>query len=131
MGSEEFIEEVMNRQGRERGKKTEVAWRKELVGIKPEAIMTAVGKYYGIKPEEMKERGWRYTEPRYVASYLMRRYGLLGLREIGERVGLHFSAVGKAVQRVADNPTRTMAQSLRELERKFKNLESYPKLLVP
>ena len=62
-------------------------------------------KYYGNKPEEMKERGWRYTEPRYVASYfLMRRYGLMGLREIGERVGLHFSAVGNAVQRVADNP---------------------------
>ncbi len=124
IGSEEFVEEMMNRHSGERGKKTEVARRKELVGIKPEAIMAAVGKYYGIKPEEMKERGWRYTEPRYVASYLMRRYGLLGLREIGERVGLHFSAVGNAVQRVADNPTRTMAQSLRELERKFKNQES-------
>jgi hypothetical protein len=48
----------------------------------------------------------------------------LGLREIGERVGLHFSAVGNAVQRVADNPTRRMAQSLRKLERKFKNPES-------
>ena len=115
---------MMNRHSGERGKKTEVARRKELVGIKPEAIMTAVGKYYGIKPEEMKGRGWRYTEPRYVASYLMRRYGLLGLREIGERVGLHFSAVGNAVQRVADNPTRTMAQSLRELDRRFKNQES-------
>ena len=115
---------MMNRHSGERGKKTDVARRKELVGIKPEAIMAAVGKYYGIKPEEMKERGWRYTEPRYVASYLMRRYGLLGLREIGERVGLHFSAVGNAVQRVADSPTRTMVQSLRELERKFKNQES-------
>jgi hypothetical protein len=54
----------------------------------------------------------------------MRRYGLLGLREIGERVGLHLSAVGNAVQRVADNPTRTMAQALRELEQKFKNQDS-------
>jgi hypothetical protein len=48
----------------------------------------------------------------------------MGLREIGEQVGLHFSAVGNAVQRVADNPTRTMAQSLKDLERKFKNQES-------
>src|SRR5215470_18236569 len=54
-----------------------------LVGVKPEAIMAAVGKYYGIKPEELKGRGWRYTEPRYVASYLMRRYGFMGLREAG------------------------------------------------
>jgi hypothetical protein len=48
----------------------------------------------------------------------------MGLREIGKRVGLHFSAMGNAVQRVADNPTRLMVQSLRELERKFKNQES-------
>jgi hypothetical protein len=48
----------------------------------------------------------------------------MGLQEIGERVGLHFSAVGNAVQRVADNPTRLMAQSLRELEHKFKNQEA-------
>ena len=46
------------------------------------------------------------------------------LREIGEQVGLHFSAVGNAVQRVADNPTPTMVQSLKDLERKFKNQES-------
>ena len=118
IGSEGFVEKVMNRHVREKGK-TEVVRRRELVGIKPEVIMAAVGKYYGIKPEEMKSRGQRYTEPRYVASYLMRRYGLMGLREIGERVGLHFSAVGNAVKRVAGNPTRTMAQSLKSLEDKF------------
>ena len=83
--------------------------------------MSAVGKYYGIKPEEMKGRGWRYTEPRYVASYLMRRYGLMGLREIGEWVGLHFSAVGNSVQRVAKHANGTMAQSVRELALKFKD----------
>ena len=124
MGSDEFIEAVMDKHGGERGKKTEVARRKELVRVKPETIMAAVGKYYGIIPEEMKGRGWRYTKPRYMASSLMRRYGFMGLREIGEQVGLHFSAVGNAVQRVADNPTRTMAQSLKDLERKFKNQES-------
>jgi chromosomal replication initiation ATPase DnaA len=88
------------------------------MGINPESIMVAVGKYSGIKPDDMKGRGQRYTEPRYVASYLMRRHGLLGLREIGERVGLHLSAVGNAVQRVAERPTRTMAKSLKELEGK-------------
>ena len=54
----------------------------------------------------------------------MRRYGLLGLREIGAKVGLHFSAVGNAVQRVSDNPTRTMVQALGELKKIFKNQES-------
>ncbi|MBI2089155.1 MAG: transposase [Deltaproteobacteria bacterium] len=124
IGSEEFVEEVMNKHGGERAKKTEVVRRKELVGVKPEALVAAVGTYYGIEPEELKRRGWRYTEPRYVASYLMRRYGFMGLREIGERVGLHFSAVGNAVQRVANNPTRTMVQALRQLEPKLKNQEA-------
>ena len=31
------------------------------MGINPETIMAAVGKYYGIEPEEMKGRGQRYT----------------------------------------------------------------------
>ena len=124
MGSEGFIEEVVRKQGGEKVKKAEIARRREIVGHKPEAIMAAVGKYYGIRAEEIKGRGWRYTEARYVASYLMRRYGLLGLREIGERVGLHFSAVGNAVQRVADDPTRAMAQALRELGQRIKNQES-------
>jgi len=38
--------------------------------------------------------------------------------------GLHFSAVGNAVQRVADKPTRTMARALRELEQRFENQET-------
>jgi putative transposase len=124
LGSEEFIEEILSRHAVGKGKKTQVVRRRELIGISPEAIMAMVGKYYGIEPEEMKDRGQRYTEPRYVASYLMRRHGLLGLREIGERVGLHLSGVGNAIQRVTDRPTRTMAKSLKELERKFKNQES-------
>ena len=41
------------------------------------------------------------------------------LREIGE---LHFSAV--SFSEVAVNPTCTMAQSLKDLQRKFKNQES-------
>jgi hypothetical protein len=49
---------------------------------------------------------------------------MMGLREIGERVGLHLSAVGNAVQQVRERPTRAMVKSLKELESKFKNQES-------
>jgi putative transposase len=124
MGSQDFIEKILSRDAVGKGKPRQVVRRRELIGISPEAIMAAVGKYYDIEPEEMKGRGQRYTEPRYVASYLMRRHGLLGLREIGERVGLHLSAVGNAVQRVTERPTSTMARSLKELERRIKNQES-------
>ena len=121
IGSEDFIKEIMSRDAMRKGKKTQVVRRRELMGISPEAIMAAVGKYYDIEPQEMKGRGQRYTEPRYVASYLMRRHGMLGLREIGERVGLHLSAVGNAVQRATERPTSTMARSLKELESRIKN----------
>ena len=124
MGSQEFIEEILSRNAVGKEKKTQVVRRRELMGISPEAIMAAVGEYYDIEPQEMKGRGQRYTEPRYVASYLMRRHGMLGLREIGERVGLHLSAVGNAVQRVTERPTRTMARSLKDLQSVIKNQES-------
>jgi hypothetical protein len=39
-------------------------------------------------------------------------------------VGLYFSAVGNAVQRVVNHPTRAMAQALKEPEVEFKNQES-------
>jgi len=42
----------------------------------------------------------------------------------GERGGLHLSAVGNAVHRVAQRATRMMATSLKELETNFKNNES-------
>ena len=82
MGSKGFIEEVVKRYDAGR-KKAKIARQRELVGHKPEAILAAVGKYYGIRAEQIKSRAQRYTEPRYVASYLMRRYGLLGLRRSG------------------------------------------------
>ena len=84
--------------------------------FKPEAILQAVGKYYGIRAEEIKGRGRRYTEAR-----LMRRSGLLGLREIVERVGLHFSAVRNAVQRVANPHDGAGAQGVGAKELRIKS----------
>jgi len=69
----------------------------------------------------MKGRGWWYTEPRYVASYLMGRYGFMGLREIGDQVGLHFNAGANPFSGVANHARGSMAQLLRELEHRFKN----------
>jgi hypothetical protein len=123
MGSEEFVGEVAKRHlGGRREKRGEESRMREIVGVKADAVIREVERYYGIKgEEELRGRGHRYTEPRYVASYLLRRYGLMGLREIGERVGLHYSAVGNAIRQLRDRPTVTQAKSLRNLEAKFKN----------
>src|SRR5919109_5075386 len=84
-------------------------------------VTGAVERCYDIKEKELRKRGHRYTEPRYVANYLLRRYCLMGLREIGERVGLHYSAVGNAIRRLRDRPTVSEAKVLRSLDAKVKN----------
>jgi REP element-mobilizing transposase RayT len=122
IGSEEFLDEISNKHLKGRGGKGgEQSHMREIIGVKPERVITEVGKHYGIEGEAIRKRGWKYTEARYVASYLMRRYSLMGLREIGERVGLHYSAVGNAVRQVTERPTASQAKSLRELEGNFKN----------
>jgi len=89
--------------------------------VKPDAVSKEVESYLGIKGEEIRRREQRYTEARYVASLLLRRYCLMSLREIGERVGLHYSAVGNAITQVRDRTAASQARSLRALEGKFKN----------
>jgi chromosomal replication initiation ATPase DnaA len=91
------------------------------MGVTAEGVAREVEEYFGLKRGELKGRQQRYTEPRYVVSYLLRRHCLLGLREIGVRVGLHYSAVGNAIAQIRDRPTPSQAKSLRELERILKN----------
>src|SRR2546430_16010739 len=88
---------------------------KEIVAVKPEAVIREIERYYGIKGEELRGRGRHYTEPRYVASYLLRRHCLMGLREIGEQVGLHYNAVGNAVRQLTGRPTGAQAKSFRRM----------------
>ncbi len=122
LGTEAFIEEVAERHFPDERKRVgEETGIREVVGVKPEVVIKAVTSHYGIKSEAIRSRAQESTEPRYVASYLMRRYGLMGLREIGQRVGLHYSAVGNAIKQIREKPTASQAKSLRELEAKFKN----------
>ena len=84
-------------------------------------VLSEVARYFGIKSEEIRRREQRYTEARYVAGLMLRRYCLMSLREIGERVGLHYSAVGNAIRQVREQPTGSQAKSLRALEANFTN----------
>ncbi len=125
IGSQSFIDEVVSKQVRGEGQgKGEMAGMRELARLRPEAVIKEVEWHFGIQGEEIKSRAQSYTEPRYLASYLLRRHCWMSLREIGERVGLHYSAVGNAIQRVRENPPRKVARSLKELELKLKNQET-------
>ena len=121
IGSEGFVEEMVERYLKGMRDRKELSGIREIVGARPEDVLREVRKHFGIEGGEISGRGQRYTEPRYLASYLLRRYCLMSLREIGERVGLHYSAVGNAIRCVRESPTRTMARSLKEIEANFKN----------
>jgi putative transposase len=122
IGSEEFVEEVaqVHVRGRER-KGAELSGVRELAKVKAQDVLRAVEKYFGLSGDEIRGRSQRYTAPRYLASYLLRKYCLMRLWEIGESVGLHYSAVGNAIRRVREKPTDHMTKSLKILERNFKN----------
>ncbi len=59
-----------------------------------------------------------------MASYLLRRYCLMGLREIGERLGLHYSAVGNAIRQLRNGPSARHLKTSRIFEAKFKNQQT-------
>ena len=122
IGSEDFVEEVATKNlGGRQKKRGEESGLRELVGIRPEVVLSEVARYFGIKGEEIRRRKQSSTDARYVANVLLRRYCLMSLREIGDKVGLHYSAVGNAIRQVRDRPTVSQAKSLRELETHFKN----------
>lgn len=121
IGSQSFVEEIVQKYLKGVEDQKELSGIREIAGARPEEVLRQVGNYFGITEGEITGREQRYTEPRYLASYLLRRYCLMSLREIGELLGLHYSAVGNAIRRVRESPTRTMARSLSKLEAKFKN----------
>ena len=123
LGTETFVEEIKVRFIEQRGGELS-----EFSGVRDakrtvegEKIFKAICKHYGIKEEELSKRVHGYTEPRYVASYLLRRYALMTLKEIGERVGLHYSTVGNILRQLAETRETGLSRSLKQVEREIKN----------
>ena len=117
IGTEAFVEEVTKTHLRSKPhQRGEESGLPQLVAVKPEAVIHAVAQYFGITEGEIRRREQRYTDARYVASYLLRRYCLLTLRAIGERVSLHSSAVGNAIRQVRVQPTVAQGKAVRDIE---------------
>ncbi|MPZ78621.1 MAG: hypothetical protein GEU77_19135 [Deltaproteobacteria bacterium] len=122
IGSPEFVQDVVrNHLPDSENKRGEESQVRQLTGMKPDTVMREAQGYFGVTRDEIRDRGQRYTDARYVTSYLLRRHCLMTLQEIGAVVGLHYSAAGNAIRQMRDQPTESQAKSLRELERKFKN----------
>ncbi|MFQ5853682.1 MAG: transposase [Candidatus Binatia bacterium] len=123
LGSEGFVSGVVDRYLREVEEKgVEVSGIRELGRfMEADKVLREVSRYYGVNKEDLRRRSQVFTEPRYVASYFLRRMCLLSLIEIGEKVGLHYSAVSNAIRHVEKSPTRPLMKSLREIEQKINN----------
>src|SRR5262245_65914395 len=75
LGSEEFVEAIAKRLTKRTDERLKRASRiQEVMRVTAEGVVREVEKYFEVKREELKGRKQRYTEPRYVMSYLLRQH---------------------------------------------------------
>ncbi len=93
LGGKEFLDHV-HEMGQKHKHLDIPKYQKHVVKQNPEALLKKVGEIYGMKPGEILKAGKRRSEAREAAVYLLKKEAGLSLREIGERMGVGFSAVG-------------------------------------
>ena len=123
LGSSSFVEQIEGRflRDREIGLTEMKGLRESKKRVKAERLIAVVCGYYRIKPGDLAKRSHEYTEAREVASYLMRRYSLMRLVEIGQKLGLHYSTVGNVVRKVARSKGGRLQGALHKIEAEIKN----------
>lgn len=127
IGAPESVEDVVQNHLRvTENRRGEASQLRQLTGMKPNTVMREAQEYFGNTRDEIRSREQRYTDARYVTSYLLRCYCLMTLQESGAVMGLHYSGVGNAIRQVRERPTESQAKSLRQLERKIKNSRCDP-----
>ncbi len=101
LGSEEFIEKIKTLLKDEKISQ-EIVERKRLKYYpRLDKILGAVASAFGEPQCRLVEKQGRNNTAKKVAIYLMKRYGCLDNKEIGQLFGgLHYSAVSKAAARL-------------------------------
>ncbi|SRR6266567_204578 len=102
LGSEGFLQEIMDRMQRRRPERREVkALRQGTRGADPRAIVALVASEYGVKPAELMSKGGYGMEARNVALWAIWQGCDCTLREIGALFGgLDYAAVAQRIKRV-------------------------------
>jgi hypothetical protein len=123
LGPGEFVEEIEERYLLNReGGLTELSGLREFRRrLEAERLMKVVSRYYGISSGDLGKREHGKTEARSVASYILRRHSLMTLREIGQKMGLHYSTVGNVVRGLEGSRDRQLRQVLAKIEREIQN----------
>jgi len=91
-------------------------------GATPLAILTAVARYFGIKPDDLKgkARHKQIVGPRQVAMYLLREDGHLSTPEVGRLLNRDHTTVLHGMKQIAndiarDGPSRAAVRGVREV----------------
>jgi len=94
LGSEAFLNRV-HEVGQTHKTLDAPKYQKHVVKENPEAVIAKVARAYGEKPENLLRAQKRGSEARDVAIYLLKRESGLSLKEIGEKMGIGATAVGR------------------------------------
>jgi chromosomal replication initiator protein len=91
-------------------------------GATPNAILLAIGRFYGIKIDDLKgkSRHKQIVAPRHVAMYLLREDGHLSTPEVGRLLNRDHTTVLHGIKQVAsdiarDGPSRAAVRGVREV----------------
>jgi chromosomal replication initiator protein len=91
-------------------------------GARPNAILLAVGRYYGVNADELKARSRhkQIVEPRQIAMYLLREDAHLSTPEVGRLLNRDHTTVLHGIKQVADDiardgPSRAAVRGVREV----------------
>jgi chromosomal replication initiator protein len=90
--------------------------------VTPAAILLAVGRYYGINPDELKGRSRhkQIVEPRHISMYLLREDAHLSTPEIGRLLNRDHTTVLHGLKQVLadiarDGPSRAAVIGIRQV----------------
>jgi DNA-directed RNA polymerase specialized sigma subunit len=118
LGKEEFLDKV-HEVGRKHRPMDVPKYQKQVVKKDPNKVLKRIGEVYGEKPEEILKSGKRRREAREAAIYWLKKESGLSLKEIGERMGVGFSAVGNQWARIKAKMAKDKAFGKRLLKCKM------------
>jgi len=102
VGASEFIEKIKGQYIRLGAELRELpAVRKILAQVEPKKIIRVIGEVFGVGREELLRKGYRGVA-RGVLMEMLYRYGGMNQREIGELLGIDYSAVSVMRKRLSE-----------------------------
>jgi len=122
VGAEEFIEKIRRQYLRPASESREVpAVKKILAQVEPERIIRVICESYQVEREDLLRKGYKGVA-RGVLMEMLYRYGGMNQREIGQLMGIDYSAVSVMRKRLSGSQQKDRHMAA-EMERVKKRIE--------